>query len=1079
MFFSNESPIHGFTLGLRRRDSRVIEQFVVREGERSVLRELLDQNLKTPSSQHAVIIAPRGYGKTMLLDCIAADIRTDPKFADRLLPVIFTQDDNEIFNITDFWLETLAHLARDCADHDSQLAEDLLERHAKLAERWRDDQVAEDAQQAVCKAADRLGRKLVLMIENLNAMCNDCDEDFVRQLRCTLETKPQVILLASARGALSALDKVDPSFVELFRRIDLDPLTTDECRRLWNAIQGEDVTTHEIDPIQVLTGGNPRLVTRMTNIAKFRPLSHLFNDLAVLIDAHAESFRRELAAFGKVERRVYLAILDLWKRSTVGEIADRARMDVNIVSTMLGRLIEHGVLIVAGSNDERTYSAREPLLCMNYNLQCGRGGRRKVQSYIRFLSLFYGKETQPSSRPTNMSDVREVCANREVRTDYHGIPLKLLTFLVETRQSVILPEAVIDDTLINIGSERRGQAIDRICYKILDSIDRKAFRTVIRLVDKLTRMMRGKRLLRAGNVLIWALYEKGHAHLELDELRPALMAFKRVITCPCDRSDGLGRLLIASSLTTMGNLNALEGDTESALHHFDKLVSQFGEDEDPSLCRHVSKALYLAGNTLHQQGHIAAAQAAYTQLVERFGDTDDPILKCDVADALEFQALGALRLGDTDAVLLNFEEIVNRLDGETDPRLQIGFVRALIVCEYMKLDSGEMTTLLASCDEFEDQFGSGCSDELRRVITKARMLKADILNDADDIDAAHETYDEVIEGLASTSDISLRNMLSEALILKTALHAEMGDRDEAFSTYCRLARLFPRADHIEVNNRAAAALASEGLDNLKSDSLDSAVTKFGEIVEGYKSSSDPGLRFLMARSLLFRGQALSKKGELARAQMDCRQVAEEFASSDDPYIRAAVCEAFYHLGTMFMTADNPAEAITIFDQIMHHYQACEEPMLQEWCAFALIKKAQALSHVGRPDEVLRTTVDLRERLADLEPGIQTKFEWYGLKFSALACLAQGDTQSALVTFRNMFDALDIADDEMMRDLLAVCVRLIAGGIDETDITDILHNDSQKSTFIIPLLVAARHHDGERPEAFTKTHARAGDLQLPF
>ena len=54
-------------------------------------------------------------------------------------------------------------------------------------------------------------------------------------------------------------------------------------------------------------------------------------ELVRLIDDLTDTFRGDLQAIPKTERRVFLAIADLWQPSTTGEIAARARMDVRTV----------------------------------------------------------------------------------------------------------------------------------------------------------------------------------------------------------------------------------------------------------------------------------------------------------------------------------------------------------------------------------------------------------------------------------------------------------------------------------------------------------------------------------------------------------------------------------------------------------------------------------------------------------------------------------------------------------------------------------------------------------------------------
>ena len=102
-------------------------------------------------------------------------------------------------------------------------------------------------------------------------------------------------------------------FFELFRNICLEPLTTEECRLLWQAVSGDAVSGREIRPLQILTGGSPRLLVIVAGFARHHSLRQLMEELVTLIDEHTEYFRSHLEVLAKTERRVYLAVIDLWQ----------------------------------------------------------------------------------------------------------------------------------------------------------------------------------------------------------------------------------------------------------------------------------------------------------------------------------------------------------------------------------------------------------------------------------------------------------------------------------------------------------------------------------------------------------------------------------------------------------------------------------------------------------------------------------------------------------------------------------------------------------------------------------------------
>ena len=342
---SPERRIRKFNPGTFQSDEEVIAQFVVRNRELGVVLEVLRGNIDSPSCQHILVVAPRGRGKSMLLARVAAELRADAALSETLLPVRFMEESQEVFNLADFWLDTLFHLARECAASHPELTRELRATHADLSGRWRERMLADHARATVLDAADRLGRKLVLMVENLQSLTGDVEEGFGWKLRGELQTEPRIMLLATATSRFDRLDDVNEPYFELFRILNLEPLATDDCRRLWEQVSGDQVSTREMRPLEILTGGSPRLLVIVAEFARHRSLRQLMEELVTLVDEHTEYFRGHLDALAKTECRVYLAVIDLWQPSAAGEIAARSRLDVRTVSTMLGRLTDRGAVI--------------------------------------------------------------------------------------------------------------------------------------------------------------------------------------------------------------------------------------------------------------------------------------------------------------------------------------------------------------------------------------------------------------------------------------------------------------------------------------------------------------------------------------------------------------------------------------------------------------------------------------------------------------------------------------------------------------------------------------------------------------
>ena len=184
---------------------------------------------------------------------------------------------------------------------------------------------------------------------------------------------------------------MDQPFFEFFRIIGLGPLDRDECRRLWHLVRGEAVTERQIRPVQILTGGSPRLLVIVAGFAQHRSPRNLMEEFVASIDEYTEYFRSQLEILAKTERRVYLAVIDLWHASRTGEIAKRARMDTRTVSTMLGRLIKRGVVVVEGHARNRLYSASERFFSIYYRLQREPSEAPAVRNLIHFMAAFYSE----------------------------------------------------------------------------------------------------------------------------------------------------------------------------------------------------------------------------------------------------------------------------------------------------------------------------------------------------------------------------------------------------------------------------------------------------------------------------------------------------------------------------------------------------------------------------------------------------------------------------------------------------------------------------------------------------------------
>ena len=385
--------IRKFNPGTSQTDQEVVNQFLVRNSEFETILDVLRGNVELNSCQHMLIVAPRGQGKTMLLARTAAELRMNNELSQSLLPVRFMEESHEIFNVFDFWLETLFQLEKAIENDSPAMALELKETYKNLSSRWSEQGIDQLALAKIMEIANWLGKKLVLMIENLQSICSNVDHDFGWKLRAVLQTEPQIILLSSATNHFQRLDDPSEPFFELFREIQLKPLNTEACCRLWGQLSDHPVNQAAVRPLEILTGGNPRLMVMVAEFVGHQSLRKIMEEMVMLVDEHSEYFRNHLDRLSKSERRVYVALLDLWRPSSTSEIAARARMDIRVVSTLLRRLIDQSAVMLdsSGTKHRRLYVAAEPLYSIYYKFRREHNEAAVVANLIRFMIAFYGE----------------------------------------------------------------------------------------------------------------------------------------------------------------------------------------------------------------------------------------------------------------------------------------------------------------------------------------------------------------------------------------------------------------------------------------------------------------------------------------------------------------------------------------------------------------------------------------------------------------------------------------------------------------------------------------------------------------
>ena len=961
-------------------DDEIVASFCVRTNEFESIMEML-RECRGASNTHQIVIGPRGSGKTTLLLRVAAEVRRAAGLAESFFPIVFAEESYEVATAGEFWLECLGRLAVQAPQGDG--APDLHRTYDELRTIRDDRSLADRSLGALLDFSDREGRRLVLMAENLNTMFREmADEDAGWRLRKILQTEPRIILLASATSRFDQMDNPDNALYELFRVVPLRPLDAGECAVLWETVTGQGARLGTIRALRILVGGSPRLFVLLARFGAGLSFRRLMADLLDLVDDHTEYFRSHLEMLAPQERRVYLALADLWKPATTGEIADGARLETSKCSAQLARLVERQLVRVAGGTARRKqYYLTERLYNIYHLLRRPRGSDRLVKSLVHFMTSYYSpRELQEigtgivhatDSGDGEMRQMEWVALTQLVNIPTLGKRREELLAMIPSELSEDLGLAIrpVGEPMRELTGARpdspdvESLAVDDVDASAVllgrDRLERgrthwklKRPEEALSACDEVVRRYGENEALAFREIVAEALVDKGAMLAGLNRLEEALATCDDV-----ERRYGYSQaptLLQAVAKALFNKGIALDGlnRPEEALVAYGDVVKRFEANEASGFLEVVACALTNKGMTLDELNRREEALATYCEVERRFGDEDVPVVVEHVAKALTNKVTTLTALNRPEEALSACSEIVQRYGTSQTPFL----VEMVAISQLNKVNPlqalNRLEEALSVCDGIVRRYGKIQTPKMLEIVARALVNKAVALRHLDRLDEALTACDNVIDRFSTNEMPVVVEAVASALCDKGAVLGVLNRPEEAIVAFDEVVSRYEMKKLPSLRQIVARALVNKAIAHHSLGQPKGALAILDKVVSRYGTNAEPNSPDVVADALLNRGLALAALSRPHEALTALDEVVRRFGGSDIPDVLKHVSTALLHTGVHFVTLDQTEQALETFEEVVRRYGDNEVPSIRKSVASAILNKGAVLVGLNRLEEAL-------------------------------------------------------------------------------------------------------------------------------